>query len=378
MAGVSQPRVLIVDDEPRNIRLLEGMLFGEPYHILTATTGQVALDIVRQEAPDLVLLDIMMPNLSGYDVCRQIKSMPERRMIPVVMVTALSDVDDRIKAIEAGADDFLSKPVDATELLARVRSLVKIRQLYRDVERITTERLKFMAGIAHDLRSPLNALDLSLNMLEEQHPATPATARQWSRIKTCIDRIGMLANDIMNFYRTESGKLELDIQPVPAEQVIAAAVEIVEPIAAEQGVVLDVNNSVDLDLPMDQHAITQVLQNLLTNGVKYTPAGGRVTVSTYALAQDAYHTYQLPLNHFPPVLALPVEGVVFEVQDTGQGIDPADFDRVFGEFDRLKATQEGIGLGLAVSQRLVRMHHGEIWFTSEPGIGSTFAFFLPR
>jgi signal transduction histidine kinase len=126
---------------------------------------------------------------------------------------------------------------------------------------------------------------------------------------------------------------------------------------------------------MDQHAITQVLQNLLTNGVKYTPAGGRVTVSTYALAQD---TYQLPLNHFPPVLALPVEGVVFEVQDTGQGIDPADFDRVFGEFDRLKATQEGIGLGLAVSQRLVRMHHGEIWFTSDPGIGSTFAFFLPR
>ncbi len=369
-----RPKILIVDDEPRNIRLLKGILYAEPYHLLTATSGPEALRIIQEHNPDLILLDIMMPGMSGYDVCQQVKSMPAYRMIPVVMVTALYEVSDRIQAIEAGADDFLSKPVDATELLVRVRSLVRVRQLYVEVERITAERLRFMAGVAHDIRSPLNALTLNLEMIAGNLPENEQVQDIWSRVPPCIDRIQMLASDIMNYYKIEAGQFEFEIGLHQAHDVVQHVLDIAQPIADEKHIGL-LAGSVDIVTAyMDHGSIVQVLLNLVTNAISYTPADGSVILNVYDLAHGHY---QLPLNHYPPVLALPVEGVVFEVQDTGQGIAMQDFNRVFSEFDRLKADQDGVGLGLPVSQRLVRLHDGDIWFASIVGKGSTFAFYLP-
>ncbi len=372
----NHPRILIVDDEPRNIRLLEGILYSEPYQLLTARSGNVALDIVQSENPDVILLDIMMPNMSGYDVCRQIKSMPTYRMIPIVMVTALQEVGDRIKAMEAGADDFLSKPIDATELIVRVRSLVRVRQLYSEVERITAERLRFMAGVAHDIRSPLNALNLNLELIAEKIPRTEEIDRLWARASTCVDRISILASDIMNYYQTEAGKFELEFADCRIAVLIQDVLDIAQPIAEERGISLQVAEPLpDIELLIDQSAIAQVLLNLLTNAIKYTSPPGEVTLRVHDLSTSTYH---LPVNHYPPVLALPVEGIVFEVEDTGQGIEGNEFEQVFSEFDRLRATStEGVGLGLPVSQRLVRLHQGAIWFSSIANEGSTFAFFLP-
>lgn len=372
----SPPRILIVDDEPRNIRLLQGILYSEPYELLTAYNGPDALDIIQQEHPDVVLLDIMMPNMSGYEVCRQIKSMPDYRMIPVVMVTALQEVSDRIEAMEAGADDFLSKPIDATELLVRVRSLVRVRQLYAEVERITAERLRFMASVAHDIRSPLNALNLNLDLIVQKIPTTDELNRLWARVTTCVDRIGILATDIMNYYQTEAGQYKLEFTECRTAELIQHVFDIAQPIAEEHNVALQVVMlAPDLKLSVDRDAIAQVLLNLLTNAIKYTASAGKVILRVHDLSTQSY---SLPVEHYPTVLALPPEGVVFEVEDTGQGIKTSDFDRVFSEFDRLRTTNpEGVGLGLPVSQRLVRLHQGSIWFTSKLSEGSTFAFFLP-
>jgi signal transduction histidine kinase len=371
------PKVLLVDDDERNLRLLKGILFTEPYKILMATSGNEALDQARAHHPSLILLDIMMPGLSGFDVCQQLKSSPETRMIPVVMVTALNEVSDRVQAMEAGADDFLSKPVDATELIVRVRSLIRMYQLHTAVEYMTAERLRFMAGVAHDIRSPLNALMLSLDSLSEKVPQTAQTERLLGRINTCIDHIQILAEDIMNYYKIEAGQLELDLHPHSVPEVVEDVLSIAMPIAQEKGLAFEIAPMPDITQLMDKNAITQVLLNLLTNAVKYTNPPGTITLRVYDLSQTAYH---IPGNHYPPLLTLPINGVVFEVCDTGQGIAPADYERIFREFDRLKtpfAETEGIGLGLAVSQRLVRLHDGELWFTSEVAKGTCFALFLP-
>jgi two-component system sensor histidine kinase/response regulator len=375
LAIMSRPSVLLVDDEPRNVRLLEGMLYAEPYELLVAHSGAEALETIARRPPDLILLDVMMPGLSGFEVCKRIKGDPAYRMIPVVMVTALSDVGDRIEAMQAGADDFLSKPIDAAELIVRVRSLLRIRQLYGEVERVTAQRLRVMAGIAHDIRSPLNALTLSIELLADKLPSEENLKPLWKNINTCVQHIRMLTNDLLNYYQTESGQFKLNLAPVHMTDLISGVFAVAAPIAQEKNVNLFIDPVPDTAVEADQNALTQVLLNLLTNAVKYTEPQGEVRLIVHDLAQD---TYSLPLQHYPPILALPSSGAVIEISDTGRGINAEDFSRVFTEFDRLEASdREGLGLGLAVSQRLIRRHGGEIWFTSAPGRGSTFAFFLP-
>jgi signal transduction histidine kinase len=375
---VRPPRVLIVDDEPRNIRTVEGMLYGEKYELVGTLTGEEALEAIHQDPPDIVLLDAMLPGLDGFEVCQQIKSNPNYRAIPVVMVTALNEVGDRIKAMQAGADDFLSKPVDATELIVRVRSLLRVRQLFAEVERVTAERLRFMAGVAHDIRSPLASLVLNLEMLADRVPEDEKSRLIWSRINNCVEMIRMLAEDTMHYYQLESGQYHLNLADYPLYDIVEAASAIAAPLAAEKEIEFRVSSVPEAVVTVDRSAIIQVLLNLLTNAINYTPERGQVMLCLHDPAADSY---QLPVNHYPPVLTLPNYGIVAEVIDNGRGIATEDADRIFREFDRTSshntAENNGVGLGLPVSQRLVRLHGGEIWFTSEPGQGSTFAFFLP-
>lgn len=367
-------RVLIVDDDARNIETLRGMLLSEPYDLVVARSGAEALRIIDHEPPDLVLLDIMMPAMNGFEVCKYIKGNPRLRIIPVVVVTALNDVSDRVEAMRAGADDFLSKPIDDMELIVRVRSLMRMRQLYTEIERVTAQRLQFMAGIAHNLRSPLNALMLSVEILADQLPADAALEPIWQNIKASLENIQMLTNDILHYYQIEAGQFQFQFSECSLPDLIGSACAIATPLA--KGVHFRVDPIPPMKLTADGKVIVQVLLNLITNAFKYTPPGGEVRLRTYDLAAGEY---TLPDQHYPPLLTLPNTGVVIEIADSGQGIQPEDYERVFIEFDRIHAqgVSEGIGLGLPISQRLVRLHGGEIWFASSAGRGSTFAFFLP-
>ncbi len=371
--------ILIVDDEPMNIRTLEGLLYGQPYELMTATSGAEALMLIEENPPDLILLDVMMPQMNGLEVCQRLKSNPNYRLIPIVIVTALSEIADRVKALEAGADDFLSKPVDGMELIARVRSLLRVHQLYAEIERATAERLRFMAGVAHDLRSPLSAVLMNLDLLAKRLPADDARIDQYmTRITSSVDHIRMLADDIMRYHQIEGGHFKLNYVECGLPEIIEAVLAIARPLAEQAGIALWVGDIPDCTLQLDKNAVIQIMVNLMTNAIKYTQRGGQVQLRVNNLAVT---DYQLPDDHHPLMLTLPTTGIAVEIEDNGMGIGADEFDRVFSEFDRLRAEQrgdtKGVGLGLPVSQRLVRLHGGEIWFSSHEGQGSIFGFYLP-
>lgn len=372
-----QPRILIVDDEQRNTLLLESILEKEAYLPVIAGSGAEALRMVDEHRPDLILMDVNMPDMNGFEVCQVIKSNPAHRAIPILMVTALDHTQDRVKSMQSGADDFLSKPINATELVIRVRSLLRMRQLHQELERMTHERLRFMAGVAHNIRSPLTSLGLNMQLLGMHLPENGKVNEITRRIDSNIEQIRVMATDVMNYYQMETGQLQLNVQPVLLKDICMEVMTVAQTLADKYGVELICPPLPPLVLNGDRSALIQILLNLLGNAIKYTPHGGSVEARIYILPED---DYTLPESHFPPVLMLPPAAMIIEVDDDGPGIARGDYERVFSEFDRMQAEDgyiEGVGLGLPVSRQLIRLHGGELWFHSEEGVGSSFGFFLP-
>ncbi|MCI0658222.1 MAG: response regulator, partial [Acidobacteria bacterium] len=179
--------ILVVDDDPRNIRLMESILKTSGYAVITAEDGEQALEAVARHRPDAVLLDVMMPGVSGFEVCKKLRSQYETRLLPIIMVTALNALEEKVQALETGADDFLSKPVNRMEMLAKLRSILRVKSLHDEVEQtrlqleaknrelIQVEQLKekLTQMVVHDLKNPLSGIVGNLQLLELQGPGMP-------------------------------------------------------------------------------------------------------------------------------------------------------------------------------------------------------------
>ena len=369
-AAAADGRVLVVDDLPANVRLLAGILKVAGYEVVTAVGGQEALDTVGRAAPDVVLLDVMMPDMDGFEVCRRIRQSPATAVLPVVMVTALQGTADRVQALEAGADDFLTKPVEEVEVLARVKSLVRakrqrdaLERAYADLRRAESLRDSLSAMLVHDLRTPLTAIIGPLEMLLEDGSA-PFDDIQRELLTMCqrnAHRLLGMVNDLLDIGKMESGEITLERSDVTTAALIEEAVRQTAPLAQEKGLEVVCDVAPDLSgFYADEDLLRRVLVNLLGNAVKFTPEGGRVTVS----AREA-----------PGELA-------FSVRDTGEGIPPEAFGRIFEKFGQVESRSAGrkmsTGLGLTFCKMAVEAHGGHIRVESEPGKGSVFSFTVPR
>lgn len=373
-------RVLIVDDTPRSLRVAEGILAAQGIEVYTAENGPDALAVAAAAELDVILLDVMMPGMDGFEVCRRLKADPATRGIPVVMLTALDQAEDRIAALDAGADDFLTKPVNKEELRARIRTLAQVRRLNRMAEQSTAARLRFMAGIAHDIRSPLMAMKIHLRLLKNPNITIEDVQSAAVELEAVHARLAGLAQQMTHYYKAQAGELILRQDTFDLTERVIAAARLVVPMAEQKHIALRLSdNPPQIALIADEVAVSQVIDNLLSNAVKYTPENGTVTVDLFRLAEGRY---QLPPDHYPPMLTLPNDGVIIRISDNGIGIPRTSFDRVFREFDRMEEreyvyNQGGMGLGLPLTRRLVQLHGGEIWFTSEENAGSAFTVYLP-
>jgi signal transduction histidine kinase len=368
--GIAPGLLLVVDDDASNRDVLSRRLKRQGHVVKTASRGRDALQLMRDTAFDLVLLDIMMPNMDGYEVLTHIKSDDRLRRVPVIMISAVSEVQSVVRCIEAGAEDYLTKPFNPTLLRARIgvcldkkrgqdRETALFQQLQKNYKRLQeVEKLRddMRNMIVHDLRTPLTAVIVGVDMLEK-HGTLSETQRDLIAIAVGGGKtlLGMI-NDLLDVEKMESGSIQLQYEELSAAALVAGAVAQVASLAKEGQTVLVVEiGSAVPPLRGDENKLSRTLVNLIANAIKFTRAG---TVTITASQDDP-------------------ETIRFAIRDTGAGIPPEAFERIFEKFGQLDARKAGTGLGLAFCKLAVEAHHGRIKVESTPGTGSTFSFSIP-
>ncbi|MBI3268824.1 MAG: response regulator [Planctomycetes bacterium] len=378
--------VLVVDDDRANTMLLHDLLEVLGYLPRVAHSGQEALEAAHARTPDLVLLDVMMPGMDGFQVCRKLRAEEATRLVPIVLVTALHETQDRIQGIEAGADDFLSKPFNRHELSARVRSLLRIRSLHARLERsLAAERrlseLKehLVHLVVHDLRNPLTGVMGNLDLLflqkvqvSDKHLGFLKEARRGA-----VDLLGMI-NSLLDVTKMEEGELELHRESTDLGALAKEAAADFAAAAERDGKSLVVEAAVDLPAVQgDRHLLRRVFQNLVSNALKYVERGGHVRVDV-ARAGPAQATEPTPAAAGG---AAPAAGIECRVEDDGEGIPESYHAKIFEKFGQVSARADrkrsGTGLGLPFCKLAVEAHGGRIRVESEPGKGSRFVLWLP-
>lgn len=352
------PSILIVDDEPNNFDVIEALLDNEDYDLNYASSGYKALERLEIFHPDVILLDVMMPELNGIDVCKKIKSNPQWKAIPIIMVTALTSKEDMAQCLDAGASDFLSKPVNGLELRARIKSMVRIKQQYDNLETLLQMREDMVHMIVHDLRNPLTTILLSAELLND--PSLPESRKpeKIERIARGGHRLQSLIDSLLLMAKIESGKMVLKYTSTDLNQMCSALIEDFDAIAAQKKLKLVLNlpdkQLVNIDVPV----FRRILDNLLSNAIKFSPANSQIIVSV---------TYP------------ETGGINISVADQGVGISENTKSVIFEKYEIGTPVQNAsqIGLGLAFCKLAIEAHGGNITVTNNEPNGSIFTITIP-
>jgi two-component system, sensor histidine kinase and response regulator len=369
--------ILAVDDTPDNLLLLEAILAEEGYNIQTAKDGASALELVKQSPPDLILLDVMMPGMNGYEVTQQIRENPRLPFIPILLITAF-DQSSVVEGLDVGADEFVRKPVDPEELLARVRSLLRLKHSIDERELMMRQREDFVSRLTHDLRTPLVAADRMLQLFQQEAfcQISPEMKEAIAVMIRSNQNLLQMTNTLLEVHRYDAGQKALVASPCNLWRIADEVIQELTPLAEEKHLGLQANFSMpasdEVGIVMgDRLELRRVLTNLIGNAIKFTEKGTievRITIVSDAPLSD-----ELSLNPG----ASPESWVNIEVEDTGAGVELEDQPYLFERFRPGKHRRSGSGLGLYLSRRIVEAHQGKIGVASTPGQGSKFTVQLP-
>ena len=368
-------RALIVDDDPVGARLVRKYLQRAGHDVVIRSDGQSGLERAVADPPDFVILDVMLPDLDGLEVCRILRSIEVTRDLPVIFLSARSDLGDRVAGLDQGAVDYLVKPFEPEELLARVRAALRTKQLQDELRTANAElraadqnRQELVSMLAHDIRGMLGAVASAVEMARADLEDLPS--RDAHRFLGIAERnttqLVDLATNLLDSYRLDEGRLRPRLAPVDLAAVADDVVDRLAGQAQHRDVrLVVVGDPVDRGIG-DRDLLSRVLLNLVSNAVKFSPAGGTITI-------DLESELTAPGG---------IEGTVIAIRDEGPGISIHDRAHLFERFTPLALPSGrrpvGSGLGLAFCRKVIDLMGGEIWVESEPGRGSTFAFVLPR
>jgi signal transduction histidine kinase len=358
----ARPSILVVDDTIENLRLLAGVLRDHGYEPRPVMNGRLALQAAERAIPDLILLDITMPDMDGFEVCMQLKRSELLREVPVIFLTALTGTEEKLKAFGIGGVDYIEKPFQVPEVLARVRAHVALRraqiELTRNYEQLRElERLRddLVHMIVHDMRSPLLGVMLHVGLLQKSIAEVPAAQKTLARVEAAIHSVSRMANDLLDVSRIEEGKLPLQLETC---DVAALTSEVAATFAdPNRGVVVE--ECAPAHAHCDAAIVRRVLENLTSNAIKHTPAGTAIRLNVV----------QGPTS------------VRVEVKDNGRGVPPEQRQRIFEKFAaarRGEGEHHSAGLGLAFCKLAVEAQSGAIGVDANEGGGSVFWFELPR
>jgi two-component system, sensor histidine kinase and response regulator len=353
--------ILIVDDEDHNRTLLRAML-SPHYRVLEAAGGKESLHVLDSERADLVLLDVMMPGMTGYDVCKQIKARQPDPFLPVLLVTALSDQEQKNLGLEAGADDFLTKPVDRRELLLRVRAFLRLREQdavirvqLRQLTQLQNTKDEMLSLMVHDLRSPLAGVIAHLNLVIEDTPEG-RTREDLTAALRGADAIRDALEEALQIRLLEAGHLPITRSPVNLEALVASAAHTLEPVGRRRRIVVSTAIHGPPVACIDGKLVRRAVENLLGNALKYTSTGGDVFIA--ARHRDG--------------------AVEIEVGDRGPGIPAGLKAVIFEKYGSVEAKngapRKGFGLGLYMVKLVADGHGGTAEVVDREGGGAVFRF----
>lgn len=365
----SEYKILIVDDVMSNVLLLKVLLTNEKFNIVTASNGNQALNQVKKENPDLILLDVMMPDMSGFEVAQKLKADPEAAHIPIIFLTALNSTADIVKGFQVGGNDFISKPFNKEELIIRVSHQISLVAAKRIIEAKTEELKKTIIGrdklysvIAHDLRSSMGSIKMVLNMLILSLPKEKIGEDMYELLtmanQTTEDVFSLLDN-LLKWTKSQIGKLKVVYQDIDMVEVVEGVGEIFAMVAGLKNIRLRIESPECQAVHADIDMIKTVIRNLISNAIKFSNEGSEVLIKVEE--SDGMS--------------------VVSVKDSGCGIDEESQKKLLHTDTHFSTfgtnNEEGSGLGLLLCQDFVVKNGGKLWFTSVKDEGSTFYFSIP-
>ena len=341
-------QILIVDDENDCAELLRYHLQKEHYETVIARNGKEALEAVQRHTPDAILLDIMMPEINGWEVCRILREGAKEKSMPIIMLTALSDEDERVKGLSLGADDYLSKPYSMKELLLKLRKHMDRQQTIKRLQTREQEQDTSVQYMVHELQNALSAIGgfSSLALRKDE------SNKYMKTINLAASHAESLLNDASLLSRLEQGKELLLAQPVAIGVLVDETIAFLQDTAKRKPVEIALVNSSSSLVYGNRTAIKQVMINLLSNAIKYNRDNGAVRISFDSNT----------------------DRVSISIEDEGSGIAEAELDRIFDKFYRAAGSDrvKGAGLGLYIVKHLAEAMGGKVTVVSQPGKGSTF------
>lgn len=355
---MGQKEILLVDDTPEHIEFIVSILSEYNFKIRVATKGKTALKLLKQHRPDLILLDVYMPVMNGFEVCKLIKSDNFYSDIPIIFLTASNDEESIEKGFELGAQDYVVKPFNSKELLARINTHIKLKQQTEAIKEAYKELDSFCYSVSHDLKAPLFSINKLIEFIfsDYSNPLNPECMELLNNIKEKSDEIIKMISRLLEFSRM--CKLEMKSEEINLKQVFLDVYAELKNLEPERNISFNIQ-----ELPVikgDSIMIRVLVQNILSNALKYTSKKSHAIIDV---------TLKETKNNY-----------IISVKDNGAGFDNKYSSRLFGVFERLHSENEfkGTGVGLAITQRILKRHNGKAWITGEVGKGAVYSFSLPK
>jgi signal transduction histidine kinase len=357
------PNILIVDDIPANLKLLGDILKEEGYKVRPVPSGALALQVAEREKPDLILLDIMMPEMDGYEVCRQLKDNPLLHDIPVIFISALSESNDVVKALKYGGVDYITKPFRAEEISARVKTHIKLRRQSIELQELNVTKDKFFSIIAHDLRGPMGGFMGLTDLLSEELRNMSITEIQeyLESMRESATNLFKLLENLLQWARIQQEGMTFIREMVLFKPIVTESIEMIQETAKKKGIEIICEIPEHLMIYADSNLIQTIIRNLVSNAVKFSLRGSKVNLSAKTTEDGS---------------------VEMSVIDCGIGMDQLMIRNLF-RIDVRNGRQgtegeQSTGLGLLLCKEFIEKHGGQIKVESEVGKGSVFTFVIPN
>ncbi|WP_107668062.1 hybrid sensor histidine kinase/response regulator [Cyanothece sp. BG0011] len=366
--------ILVVDDTPDNLRLLSAMLSEQGYKVRKALNGKTALKTIHQVPADLILLDINMPSMNGYEVCQQLKDDPTTQDIPIIFISALDDVLDKVKAFELGGVDYITKPFQAEEVIARIENQLTIQRQKKQLQQEIKEREKteqtlriYLHAVSHDLRNPVLGFSMILkNFLKQKKETIEISRKVLEQMSKSCDRQLNLINSLVETQQFEMGGIRLNLKPLNLVKLTQQLATEWQPMLTEKQATITLEIPQDLPLVQgDSDRLWRVLENLMANALKHNDPGIQLTLKADIIKPEK--------NNFKP------HKIRCSLEDNGVGINSELAATLFERYQRGNQAKQtlGLGLGLYLCRKIIEAHGGEIGVMTEPGQGAKFWFSLP-